>query len=116
MKKSDLTQIADLIDDRLDQRLGKLEQNLEKKFESIEQRFDQMDVKFSQRFDQVDARFAETDQNIENMEERIMISVKTEIDRLDSRIDEVVIELKKKPDRYEVFEWTDKRLAQLKFN
>ncbi len=101
MKKSDLIQIADFVEERL-----------EKKFQSIDQRFDKME----KNFDQVDARFEKTDQNIENMEERIMVSVKTEIDRLDSRIDEVVIELKKKPDRYEVFEWTEKRIAQLKFN
>lgn len=105
MKKSDLIQIADFVEERL-----------EKKFQGIDQKLDQMESKFNQEFGRVDRRFGKTDQNIESMEERIMVSVKTEIDRLDSRLDEVVIELKKKPDRYEMFEWTEKRIAQLKFN
>ena len=108
MKKSDLIQIADFVEERLEKKFQRIEQ----RFEQVDKRFDQMDKEFGQVY----ARFEKTDQNIENMEERIMTSVKTEIDRLDSRLDEVVIELKKKPDRYEVFDWTEKRIAQLKFN
>lgn len=94
MKKSDLKQIADFVEERL-----------EKKFQSI-------------------------DQKLEGLEERMMTLVKTEVGRLDERIsgldermnskdkkvESIMSELKKKPDRHEIFDWTERRIAQLKFN
>lgn len=63
------------------------------------------------------------DQKLEGFEERMMTLVKTEVDRLDERmnstdekVESIMSELKKKPDRYEIFDWTERRIAQLKFN
>ena len=77
MMKSDLKQLADLLDDRWD-----------KRFKKYDQRFKQLDDRWDKRFKENNKIIFKTVfAKMDAMEERIMTAVKTEVDRVDYRMD-----------------------------
>lgn len=112
MKKSDLKDLAELIDQ-------KITANNQVIFKEVFHKMDNMEenilTSVKAEIDRLDERIGGLDEKVGNLDKRVG-GLDERMCSTDEKVESIMSELKKKPDRYEMFDWTEKRLAQLKFN
>ncbi len=105
MKKSDLKDLAELIDQKITANNQVIFKEVFNKMDGVEE---SILTSVKAEIDRLDERISSLDEKVGSLDERMGST--------DEKVESIMSELKKKPDRYEMFEWTDKRIAQLKFN